>query len=113
MARYIFTRYVFLLSVTVSWFAFLSLPYLAVFFLVPSKLVDFGWVHNRHVLGWLVLIPALPCAFVGAGLYYVVGRKFFRTLGLYDDEVAELSFKQFRYYRRRYSVTGRPRRNRG
>lgn len=107
MLRYLFMRYGFLLSVTVAWFTFLLLPYLLVLSLAPSKVVDWGWTGRWHILDVPFMLLALACAFIGAGLYYVVGRKILLALGLFDDEVAEYSFKQFRYYRRGYRVTPR------
>ena len=40
MVRYIFLRYVFLLSSTVVWFAFLLAPYLAISYFTPLHLLD-------------------------------------------------------------------------
>ncbi len=112
MVRYLFMRYVFLLSVSFAWFVFLLLPYLAVAYLVPSQLVDFGWAGDFHLLHVPFAILALVCASIGAGVYYVVGRKILLMLGLFDDEVAQYSFKQFRYYRRGYGVGKAPPKNR-
>ena len=68
---------VFLISVTVSWFAFLAAPYLLISWLTPFD-VD-------GLLTIPVWILGAVCAFVGAGLYYVVGRQILKWVGLWGE----------------------------
>ena len=46
------------------------------------------------------------------GVYYVVGRQILIFLRVWDEELANYSFKQLRYARRGYRVTPKPRRKR-
>ena len=101
------------MSCTIVWFAFMALPYLAAGVIVNLTPLDLegGDTMGRPNIFYLpFVILGLASAFVGAGVYYVVGRKILLALGLFGDELAELSFKQFRYYRRGYRVTPRARR---
>jgi len=113
MVRYIFMRYGFLMSCSIVWFAFMVLPYLVAGVIVNLTPLDLGGgdtMGRRNIFHLPFVILGLASAFVGAGVYYVVGRKVMRFLRLWDDELAEMSFKQFRYYRRGYRVTPRARR---
>lgn len=113
MARYIFMRYGFLMSCSFVWFAFMALPYLiaaVIVHLIPLDLGGGDTVGRPHIFALPFVILGFVSASVAAGVYYIVGRKVLRFLGLWDDELAELSFKQFRYYRRGYRVTPRARR---
>ena len=112
MVRYIFLRYGFLLSCTVVWFAFLLVPYLAISYFTPLHLVD-GSVQGRlNIFDLPFVILAFTSAFVGAGVYYVVGRQILSFLRVWDEELANYSFKQWRNARRGYGMTPRPRRKR-
>lgn len=113
MARYIFMRYGFLLSCSFVWFAFMALPYLVaavILHLTPLDWEGGDTMGRPNIFHLPFVILSLASACFGAGVYYVVGRKILFFLRLWDDEVAGLSFKQFRYYRRGYKVTTRSRR---
>ena len=112
MVRYIFLRYGFLLSCTVVWFAFLLAPYLAISYFTPLNLVDGGVPGGRNIFYLPFTILAFVSASVGAGVYYVVGRQILIFLRVWDEELANYSFKQLRYARRGYRVTPKPRRKR-
>ena len=110
MVRYIFLRYVFLLSCTVVWFAFLLAPFLAISYFTPLHSLDGSVVGILSIFELPFVILAFAFASVGAGVYYVVGRQILIFLRVWDEELADYSFKQARYARRGYRVTTRPRR---
>jgi hypothetical protein len=84
---------IFLYSVGIAWFAFLFVPYLLIGWFTPID--PFG----GGILSALFVILSVVSACVGAGVYYVVGRKVLILLRLWDEAAFERS-QQFTKRRR-------------
>ena len=74
--------YVFMTSVTVAWLAFFAAPSLIFVWLTPSNLAD---IRDSGLLWVPAVIVGLICAFLGAGVYYVVGRKILIWIRLWHE----------------------------
>ena len=102
LARWLISRCVFLVSVTVVWLACFAGSWLAVG--IAANWLGIEWetaMGARNIADLPLLIVGLAVATIGAGTYYVVGRKVLRLLRIWDDQLADYSFRQIRESRRR------------
>ena len=115
LARWFFMRtirYVFLISVTISWFAFLLGTYLVGGLLLRQALeATFPWLSL--IVGPVGVVLGFLLASLFTVLYYVVGRKILLLMGMWNEDLAEASFEEVRQGRhKRLSMQERRRRRR-
>ena len=103
LARWFFVRCVFLVSVVIAWFALFGLAYVAIGLAANRLSIEWTTVPGaaRNVFNLPLVILGFLTATIGAGTYYVVGRKTLRLLRIWDDRLAEYSLRQIRDSRRR------------
>ena len=102
LAKWLISRWVFLVSVTVVWLACFAGSWLGAS--IAANWVGIEWetaMGRQNLLDLPLLIVGLAVAIIAAGTYYVVGRKVLRLLGIWDDDLVEYSFREIRDSRQR------------